>query len=121
MRFPVSEDYFRWPPRRRTENRSKAVPAGEDWRKSTRFPPGSYVRATIDGCRRYCQIVDVRTEWISDSRSNVVYDIATIDVVDDEATITRVWGLKTHDLEGVHLNAMQIIALQARSNPPKQG
>lgn len=98
------------------------APAGDEWFNpagGTRFKRGSYARVNKFGSvyhRRYVQVLAAKAV----TGDPLVYAVATIDVVDDEAEIIRLY-LTSLELEAVSLNAMQIIALQARPRPPQRG
>jgi len=99
------------------------APEGDAWfhpAGGTRFKRGSYARINRFGSvhhRRYVQVLAAKAE----TGKNLIYAVATIDVVDDAAAVIRINDLTSLELEEVSLNAMQIIALQARPRPPQSG
>lgn len=98
------------------------TPVGDEWfapSGMTKFKRGDYARVNKFGSiyhRRYVQVLAAKAV-IGDP---LIYAVATIDVVDDGAEIIHLY-LISLELEAVSLNAMQIIALQARPGPPQRG
>jgi len=82
----------------------------------TKFSKGDYVRINRFGPndRRYAQVIRIRAQV--NGTNHVRYVVATID-----NARRVVIDLSTGELVSVHLNAMEILALQARPDPPSEG
>jgi hypothetical protein len=106
-----------WPTHSTTPKRRYIpdAPPGNDWFQpagGTKFAKGDFVRIRKVGPYRniYAQVLSV---WAKTNK-NVLYNVITIE--GEHRSVVR--ALTAVDLEDADLNAMEIIALQARSNPP---
>lgn len=94
------------------------APPGDDWFEpagGTRWEKDEYVKILRvgPGLHRYGQVIRIRAKTDED----VLYVVQTID---NESQFT-IDDLRTYEIGPARLNAMQVLALQARPDPPPEG